>query len=236
MRREWASWNWPRQAAAKKGEWQRTSSCAAKRRCSGPHTTVTMADVRLLRRRAPVRDSIGGHGRQSIPGERRAGGKVRRRLPVVGLGDMALVPERSLLALGRLARSMSPALGQGVSTAEHGDGQQRDDFSLDRRSPRGAGDESSTTDGVRGSSVKWRAPRRWPDRSLPQAPTSPFVAVLLPSRRLSLDGLASTYSVRMRALERLPTIIASVQQLWASGEGGLFQYYARKAGRRVEYH
>jgi hypothetical protein len=35
--------NWSRQAAWKKGEWQRTSSWAAKRRCSRPTERVIIA-------------------------------------------------------------------------------------------------------------------------------------------------------------------------------------------------
>lgn len=34
--------------AAKKGEWERTSSWAAKRRCSGPTQIVTIGEVRVL--------------------------------------------------------------------------------------------------------------------------------------------------------------------------------------------
>lgn len=40
--------NWPRQACWKYGEMQRTSSCAAKSRCSRPTTRVIIEDVRLL--------------------------------------------------------------------------------------------------------------------------------------------------------------------------------------------
>ena len=40
--------NWPRQMAAKKGEVERMSSWAAKRRCSTPTQRVTMGEVRLL--------------------------------------------------------------------------------------------------------------------------------------------------------------------------------------------
>ena len=40
--------NWPRQIAAKKGEVERMSSWAAKRRCSEPTQSVMMGEVRLL--------------------------------------------------------------------------------------------------------------------------------------------------------------------------------------------
>ena len=43
-----ASMNWPRQAAWKKGDVQRTSSCAANSRCSRPTTRVIIEDVNVL--------------------------------------------------------------------------------------------------------------------------------------------------------------------------------------------
>jgi hypothetical protein len=39
--------NWDRRVAAKKDECERTSSCAAKRRCAGPTVRVTIGEVRL---------------------------------------------------------------------------------------------------------------------------------------------------------------------------------------------
>lgn len=43
-----ASINCPRQAAWKKGDMQRTSSCAANSRCSRPTTSVMIEEVRVL--------------------------------------------------------------------------------------------------------------------------------------------------------------------------------------------
>lgn len=43
-----ASMNWPLQAAWKNGDMQRTSSCAAKSRCSRPTTRVIIEDVNVL--------------------------------------------------------------------------------------------------------------------------------------------------------------------------------------------
>lgn len=48
MRFEWDSRNWPRQMAEKKGEVERMSSWAAKRRWVGPTTRVMIGEVRLL--------------------------------------------------------------------------------------------------------------------------------------------------------------------------------------------
>ena len=48
MRFEADSRNWPRVMAAKKGELERMSSWAAKRRWDWPTTMVTMGEVRLL--------------------------------------------------------------------------------------------------------------------------------------------------------------------------------------------
>ncbi len=42
------SMNWPRRAAEKNGETDRTSSWAAKSRCSGPMQSVMIADVKVL--------------------------------------------------------------------------------------------------------------------------------------------------------------------------------------------
>jgi len=47
--------NCPRQAAWKKGEWQRTSSCAAKSRCSRPTTRVMIDEVNVLKMRVSDR-------------------------------------------------------------------------------------------------------------------------------------------------------------------------------------
>lgn len=54
MRLACASMNCPRRAAEKKGETDRTSSWAAKSRCSGPMQRVMMADVKVLMLLAPA--------------------------------------------------------------------------------------------------------------------------------------------------------------------------------------